>query len=126
MEQRLVADTSLSEPAHTDALIYWIYVLSVVTVVVTLLAACFQFFSVFKDSPKSAIRSLLGVILLVALLLVTYSAGDTTPLKLIGYDGSENVPFWLKMGDMFIYTIGVMLGILVLLMLGFGISKRFK
>lgn len=69
---------------------------------------------------------MLGLILLVVLLVATYSAGSDQPLVIPGYSGTENVPFWLKLTDMFLYSIYIMMGILVLLILGFGITKKFK
>ena len=126
LDQRVVADTSMSEPAHTDTLIYWTYVLLGIAVVATLAAAIFQFVANMVDSPKTALRSLLGLILLVVLLVATYSAGSDQPLVIPGYSGTENVPFWLKLTDMFLYSIYIMMGILVLLILGFGITKKFK
>lgn len=44
---------------------------------------------------KSAIV-LVGAVVLVGVL---WSLADGTPLPLIGYEGSENVPVWLKIAD---------------------------
>lgn len=126
MEQRLVADPAMSEPAQTDAIIYWMYVLFGVTVAITVIAAVYQFITGFIDSPKAAIKSLLGLIVLVLVLIISWSIGSDKALVLQGYDGGENVPFWLKLTDMFIYTIYVLMGTTVLLILGFGILKKFK
>lgn len=124
--QRVVADTSMSEPAQTDALIYWMYILLAITILITILGAIFQFGAKFVESPKSAIRSLVGLILIVLLLVVTYSAGSDVPLVIPGYEGTENVPFWLKITDMFLYSTYIMMAVLVLLIVGFGIAKKFK
>ena len=117
VSQRLVADTSMSEPAQTDALIYWMYILLAVTVFITIAGAIFQFGSKLVDSPKTAI---------VLLLVVTYSVGSDVPLVIPGYEGTENVPFWLKITDMFLYSTYIMMGVLILLIVGFGISKKLK
>lgn len=126
VSQRLVADTSMSEPVQTDALIYWMYILLAVTVFITIAGAIFQFGSKLVDSPKTAIRSLLGLIMIVLLLVVTYSVGSDVPLVIPGYEGTENVPFWLKITDMFLYSTYIMMGVLILLIVGFGISKKLK
>ncbi|WP_307759708.1 hypothetical protein [uncultured Mediterranea sp.] len=126
MEQRLVADTSLSEPAQTDLLIYWMYILFGVTVAVTLVAALYQLVTGFIDSPKTTLKSLLGVVLLVVIMIVSWAIGSGEPLVMPGYEGTENVPFWLKLTDMFLYTIYILMGITVLLIVGFGITKKFK
>lgn len=126
VEQRLVADTSLSEPAQTDLLIYWMYILFGVTVAVTLVAALYQLVTGFIDSPKTTLKSLLGVVLLVVIMIVSWAIGSGEPLVMPGYEGTENVPFWLKLTDMFLYTIYILMGITVLLIVGFGITKKFK
>lgn len=123
---RIVSDPEMSQPLYTDPLIYWIYILLGVTIVVTILAAIFQFATSFMDSPKEAIKSLIGLIAMVVLLVVTYSIGSGEPLVLPAYDGTDNVPFWLKITDMFLYSFYFMMGAAILLILGFGIAKKFK
>lgn len=126
VEQRLVADTSISEPAQTDVLMYWVYTLVFATIIVTLLAAVIQLGASFKDSPKAAFQSLLGFILLIVLMVVTYSMGSNEPLQLVGYTGTDNQAPWLKIGDMFIFTIGFMISAMVVLMIVFGVKNRLK
>lgn len=126
MEQRVVADTSLSEPVHTDALIYWIYILFGIVILATLVAAIYKFGSNLKAEPKAAMKSLIGLIAIVVVLVFSWSIGSEEILEIPGYEGSENVPFWLKITDMFLYTIYIEVGAMILLMLGFGISKKIK
>ncbi len=121
-----ITDTSISMPVNTDTLVYWMYALVVATIAVTVIAAVLQYGALLKDSPKAAIRSLLGIILLVAVLVITYSMGDNTPLPLVGYTGSENQAPWLAIGDMFAYTVYLEIGVMVVLMIGFGIRNRLK
>lgn len=116
----------MSQPVYTDSLTYLMYVLLGITIVITLAAAVYQFVMNFIDSPKAAIKSLASIIVLVGLLIVTWAAGSEQALVMPGYDGAENVPFWLKLTDMFLYTIYIMMAVLILLILGFGISKKFK
>ena len=96
MEQRVVADPTLSEPLYTDAILYWNYVLFVLGVIAMLVGALYKFGSTFIDSPKTALKSLVGLIALILVLVVTWAIGDATPLVIPGYEGTENVPFWLK------------------------------
>jgi hypothetical protein len=123
--ERLVADTSMWEPKQTNAVLYWMYFLAAATILVTVVTALYQFFSVLKHDPKGALMSLVGIILLIVLLGVTYAIGDGTPLNMVGYEGTENVPFWLKISDMFLYTIYFMIALMLVLMLGFAIRKKF-
>lgn len=126
VDQRLVAYTSMSEPAQTDSLIYWTYVLFAIAVVITIAAAVYQFVTGFIDSPMTAIKSLIGLILIVVVLIVSWAMGSDQPLVMPGYSGTENVPFWLKLTDMFLYTIYILMGAMILLILGFGLAKKFK
>ena len=126
LDQRLVADTAMEEPAQTDALIYWMYILFGIAVIITIAAAIYQFVTGFIDSPMTAIKSLLGLILIIVVLVISWAMGSDQPLVMPGYDGAENVPFWLKLTDIFLYTIYIMMGAMILLIFGFGIAKKFK
>ena len=126
LDQRLVADTAMEEPAQTDALIYWMYILFGIAVIITIAAAIYQFVTGFIDSPMTAIKSLLGLILIIVVLVISWAMGSDQPLVMPGYDGAENVPFWLKLTDMFLYTIYIMMGAMILLICGCGIAKMFK
>lgn len=126
LDQRLVADTAMEEPAQTDALIYWMYILFGIAVIITIAAAIYQFVTGFIDSPMTAIKSLLGLILIIVVLVISWAMGSDQPLVMPGYDGAENVPFWLKLTDLFLYTIYIMMGAMILLIFGFGIAKKFK
>ena len=125
-DQRLVADPAMSEPAQTDALIYWVYVLFAIAVVLTIAAAIYQFITGFIDAPGATIKSLIGLIVLILVLVVSWAMGSDQPLVMPGYDGTDNVPFWLKLTDMFLYTIYIQIGAMILLILGFGIAKKLK
>ena len=126
LDQRLVADTAMEEPAQTDALIYWMYILFGIAVIITIAAAIYQFVTGFIDSPMTAIKSLLGLILIIVVLVISWAMGSDQPLVMPGYDGAENVPFWLKLTDMFLYTIYIMMVAMIMLIFGFGIPKKFK
>ncbi len=116
----------MSNPANTDALLYLIYGFLGITVVITLLAFLFQFASALKDNPVKAIKSLLGVILVAAVLVITWVAGSEEPLHLPGYDGTDNVPFWLKITDMFLYTIYTLLIVAILSIVGSSVMKKLS
>lgn len=125
-EQRLVPDLSQSEPAQTDALMGWMYVLFGLALAVTLGGVLYKFVARCLVSPRSALRSLSGVALVVVVLALSWCLGSDRPLDMPGYDGTENVPFWLKVADMFLYAIYMMLGLAVLLVVGSALARRFK
>ena len=119
-------DPEMWQPAHTDALLYLVYALFAVAIIATVIAAVVQFVSTLKDSPAKALSSLLGLIVLIALLVITWALGSETPLNIPGYDGSDNVPFWLKITDMFIYSLYVLLGANIILMIVSGVKKKIS
>lgn len=119
-------DPEMWQPANTDALLYLVYALLAIAIVATVAVAVVQLISSFKDSPAKALSSLLGLVLLIVLLIVTWALGSDKPLNIPGYDGSDNVPFWLKTTDMFIYSLYVLLGVNIIAMIVSGIKKKIS
>lgn len=97
------------EPVYVDVLLYWLYVLFGIVLGCTVFFAALQMVKLMKDDPKSGIFSLGAIVLLVGMLLITYTLGSDVPLVLPGYEGTENVPFWLKLTDMWLFSIYIML-----------------
>ena len=127
MAQPIVTDGNPSNPAYTETLIFLMYGLLGLTVLVTLIGFVMQFGAALKDNPASAIKSLIGVILLVAVLVITWAIGSDQPIEIIGFEGTENRdPFWLKLTDMFLYSLYFLLAVNVLGMIGSSIKKRFS
>lgn len=48
---------------------------------------------------SNLLKSAIAVVGAIALVAICWALADGTPLPLIGYEGSENVPFWLKIAD---------------------------
>ena len=116
----------MNAPEHTETLIYLMYALFGVTVGLTVIAAIAQFGAALKDNPASAIKSLLGLVLLVVVLVIAWAAGDGTPMNIPGYDGTDNVPFWLKLTDMFLYSIYILLFVTIVAIIASGIKKKIS
>lgn len=116
----------MSNPAYTDALLYLMYGLLGFTVVITVLAFIAQFGAALKDNPLAAVKSLLGLVLLVVVMIVAWSMGSDEPLVIQGYEGTENVPFWLKLTDMFLYTLYFLIAACVIAMLGSSVKKALS
>ena len=100
----------LVEPANTPALMYLMYGMFAVTVIATLIGAIAQFGGALKDNPRGAIKSLLGLILLVLLLVVTYNMGSSETVVLGGGAEYSDVTM-LKVTDMFLYSTYVLFAI---------------
>ncbi|MGL4851677.1 MAG: hypothetical protein ACRC3Z_03365 [Phocaeicola sp.] len=99
-------------PEHTETLIYLMYGMFSVCVAATLFGAVAQFMAALRDNPKGAIKSLVGIILLVAVLFVAYSLG--TDSAIMTGTGPYTDAFWLKITDMLIYSIYFLLVVAVL------------
>lgn len=119
-------DPEMWQPAQTDSLLYLMYALFGLSVAATVVAAVFQFGSALKDSPAKAVKSLLGLVLLVVVLVIAWSIGDGTPLVIRGYDGTDNVSFWLKLTDMFLYSIYILLFVTIVAIIASGIKKKLS
>ena len=113
-------DPEMWQPAQTDALLYLMYVLFGLAIAATVIAAVFQFGAALKDNPANAIKSLLGLVLLA------WAMGDGTPMQIPGYSGTDNVPFWLKVTDMFLYSIYILLFVTVVAIIASGIKKKLS
>lgn len=108
----------MSNPVHTDTLLYLLYGLMGLAVVVTVVAFVIQFGMALKDNPVSALKSLIGVGLLALVLIISWSMASSETLNIQGYDGTENSDeFWLKTTDMFIYSLYFLIGVNVIAMI---------
>ena len=105
-------DLEMWQPAQTDALLYLMYALFGIAIAATVIAAVFQFGAALKDNPMGAIKSLLGLVLLVAVVLISYAMGSDATIT--ANEAPYTDTFWLKITDMFIYSIYFLLGIAAL------------
>ena len=119
-------DPEMWQPANTNALLMLIYGLFGLAVAATVVAAVFQFGTALKDNPGNALKSLIGVIVLVAVVVIAWAMGSDEPLNIPGYDGTDNVPFWLKITDMFLYSIYILFGATVLAIIFSSIKKKLS
>ena len=119
-------DPEMWQPAQTDALLYLMYALFGIAIAATVVAAVFQFGAALKDNPANAVRSLLGLVLMVVILFVTWAIGDGTPMNIRGYEGADNVTFWVKITDMFLYTIYILLFVTIVAIIASGIKKKIS
>lgn len=123
-------DPAMWQPAQTDLLMYLMYGLLGICLAATLLAALFQFGAALKDDPKKALSSLVGIVLFFIVLAIAWAMGSDAPLALAGYSPEElavmNDPFWLKVTDMFIFSIYFLFGAAIILMLLSFAKKMMK
>ncbi|MEY8486064.1 hypothetical protein [uncultured Parabacteroides sp.] len=102
------------EYVYTGLLLNWTSALFFITIISMVLFAIWQFVTLLTSNPKSAITSLIVVVAFVAVLFITYSIGDATPLQGLNADSQEfNTAGWLKITDMWIWTTVVLLVLIV-------------
>lgn len=124
MAAPIVPETS--NPEYTETLLFLMYGLLGLTILVTFAAFLMQFGAALKDSPGKALKSLTGIIAMAVLLIVTWNVGSDEPLVMAGYEGTENVPFWLKLTDMFLYTLYFLVIGCIVAMLGSSVKKMLS
>ena len=118
------AAAEMKEPIYTGLLINWTSVLFFVTIISTILFALWQFITLLQTNAKSAIASLIVVVVFAAILFITYSMGDAAPLKGLNADSQTyNIPLWLKVTDMWIQSTAVLM-ILIIAAVVWGSVKR--
>ena len=122
VQEKIAAD--LSQPKFTDIVLYWSYVLLVITIAALILFAIAAFFKQLKESPKKALSGFLVLVGIAALFVVTFLIGDGTLMNIPGYDGSDNTPKTLKMTDMWLFSSYVMLVLTFLAILFLPLIKR--
>ena len=114
----------MKEPIYTGLLINWTSVLFFVTIISTMLFAVWQFLTLLKVNPKSALSALGVVVAFVAMLFITYSIGDGTPLQGLNADSQKyNTAGWLQITDMWIWSTVVLL-VLIVACVVWGSVKR--
>ena len=102
------------------------YALLAVAVIATLVGVLFQFGSALKDNPGAALKSLIGLIVLIVVVVIAWTMGSDEPLTIPGYSGTDNVPFWLKITDMFLYSIYILFAGTVLAIIFSSIKKKLS
>ena len=122
VQEKIAAD--LSQPKFTDIVLYWSYVLLVITIAALILFAIAAFFKQLKESPKKALSGFLVLVGIAALFVVTFIIGDGTLMNIPGYDGPDNTPKTLKMTDMWLFSSYVMLVLTFLAILFLPLIKR--
>ena len=105
----------MKEPVYTGLLLNWTYVLFGLTIASTIVLAAWQFLGSLKNDAKSALMSLLVLVLFVALLGINYTLGDATPLTGLNADSQAyNTTGWLKITDMWIYSTYALIALIIL------------
>lgn len=93
-------------PNFTSSLLNWAYVLVVLAILSAMVFPIARLFT----RPKQAMKSFIGVGVIIVVVLIAYALSDGTPLQLVGYTGEDNVPSTLKFADTIIFTMYILFG----------------
>lgn len=123
-EDAPVGVDQFKNPTHTGTLLYWMYILFGITTLSLILFAILQFANNFKANPKKALASLGLLVAFVVLMVIAYSIGDATPMPGINVDSQKyNIPFWLKVTDMWLYSMYTLSTLAIIAMIWGAIKK---
>ncbi len=79
----------------TGTVITW----SIVLLAIAIIGAVLSYVIGAIVDTSNLLKTVIAVIGAAILVGVCWALADGTPLPLIGYEGTENVPFWLKIAD---------------------------
>lgn len=114
----------MKEYVYTGLLLNWTTGLFFVTIASMILFAIWQFVTLLTSNPKAAMTGLGVIIAFIAMLFITYSMGDATPLTGLNADSQTyNTAGWLKITDMWIMSTVVLL-VLILACVVWGSVKK--
>lgn len=119
--QRIVYD--LPQPVFTDFVIGWVFILLILTLLSILTFGVYNYIKNYDESPIQRHLQLYSVCGLILLLVFTWFIGSGSTLKIAGYTGSYDTPFWLKTADMWYYSICILILTAVGLIASFGIRN---
>ncbi len=110
----------------TGAFLGWVYILTGLTLVVTLCFTLIGFFRSFKQDSKKALTGLIGLVALVLLLVITYAIGNGDPaaMSAVNEDSQKYLTAgWLKTADMVLYSSYALIAATIVLII-WGAIRR--
>ena len=126
-DEPLGIDGEWKNPSYTSELLIWSYILLGACAFGMLLFGLTQFANNFKTNAKSSLMGLGVIVGFGVLLVIAYSIGDVTPLPNINADSQKfNVDSWLKITDMWIYTMYILIAFAIILMVWGAVKKAIS
>ena len=122
-----VAGDFLNIPLFTNLFLVWNYILLVLVLCITLGVVVWEFIKLYKVDRPKALRSLAVVVGFIGLILVCWFLGSPAEVKIIGYEGSDNVGTMARLSDACLYLTYILTcATLVALVWGVIHTKRMK
>lgn len=122
-----VAGDFLDIPYFTNLFLTWNYVLVTLVVLITFGVVIWEFTKTYKVDKKKAMNGLFVVLGAIVLVLVCWFMGSPEELKIIGYEGTDNVGSMAQLTDACIYlTYILVLATLVAMVWGIIYTKKLS
>ena len=122
-----VAGDFLNIPRFSNLFLVWNYILVCLGVLITLGVVCWEFVKTYKVDKKKALNQLCVVLGFVVLILVCWFLGSSDEVKIIGYEGQDNVGPMAKLSDACLYLTYILTcATIVALVWGVIHTKRMK
>ena len=119
-------DEITEEPFYTTSFLNWGYALFFASLAVTVVLQLVNFIKKLMHDGASALKSLGGIVGLAAVILIAYAMGDDSILKIPGYDGEYNTPFWSIFTDTMLYSMYGLAALAALSIVVTSIIKVFR
>lgn len=116
----------MTDSSFSDLFLGWAYVLFAIAFCLVIIFSVIGFVKNFKDAPKKAVRTLVVLIVLVAVFVISWACGSADELKIVGYDGGQNVGFWAQFSDMIIFTAYTLVAATIIALAGSVIYSKVK
>lgn len=117
-----VPDQQYTTPVYTASLLNWAYVLFVIAVIAAVIFPIVRLFT----RPKQAMKSFIGLAALAVVVLIAYAMADGTPINIIGYSGTDNVPSRLIFSDTIIYTMYILFGAAIIAIFATELLRKVR
>ena len=117
-----VPDQQYTTPVYTASLLNWAYVLFVIAVIAAVIFPIVRLFT----RPKQAMKSFIGLAALAVVVLIAYAMADGTPMYIIGYSGTDNVPSRLIFSDTIIYTMYILFGAAIIAIFATELLRKVR
>ena len=115
-------DQQYTTPVYTASLLNWAYVLFVIAVIAAVIFPIVRLFT----RPKQAMKSFIGLAALAVVVLIAYAMADGTPMNIIGYSGTDNVPSRLIFSDTIIYTMYILFGAAIIAIFATELLRKVR
>ncbi|MDL2241489.1 hypothetical protein LJB91_01110 [Bacteroidales bacterium OttesenSCG-928-L03] len=99
------------ETVEPGLILHWLYVLLALVTLAVALFSLVRTVRRWREKPRSIFGQIIWLVVLVGILAISYAFGDGHPLIIPGYSGHENTVFWLRLTDMWIFSLYVLLGL---------------